>query len=85
NLWRDAEGIGFYGTLVLPTSVKTELGSKKDDSSLFDYLKNQKVTTKETSESTTDTEAYAKFEKFGDVLSAFFLKAGQFDNFKSWA
>ncbi|WP_341516073.1 P97 family adhesin [Mesomycoplasma ovipneumoniae] len=85
NLWRDAEGIGFYGTLVLPTSVKTELGSKKDDSSLFDYLKNQKATTKETSESTTDTEAYAKFEKFGDVLSAFFLKAGQFDNFKSWA
>ncbi|WP_337895647.1 P97 family adhesin [Mesomycoplasma ovipneumoniae] len=85
TLWRDAEGIGFYGTLVLPTSVKNELGGKKDDSSIFDYLKTQKVTTKETSESTTDTENYAKFEKFGDVLSAFFLKAGQFDNFKSWA
>ncbi|MHA0297165.1 P97 family adhesin [Mesomycoplasma ovipneumoniae] len=89
NLWRDSEGIGFYGTLVLPTSVKTELGSKKDDSSIFNYLKTQKVTTKETSEetseSTSNTEDYAKFEKFGDVLSAFFLKAGQFDNFKSWA
>ncbi|MEG7280188.1 adhesin [Mesomycoplasma ovipneumoniae str. Black Butte] len=85
NLWRDNEGIGFYGTLVLPTSVKTELGSKKDDSSIFEYLKTQKVTTKETSDSTTETENYAKFEKFGDVLSAFFLKAGQFDNFKSWA
>ncbi|EXU60900.1 P97 family adhesin [Mesomycoplasma ovipneumoniae] len=85
TLWRDAEGIGFYGTLVLPTSVKTELGSKKGDSSIFDYLKTQKVTTKETSESTNNTENYAKFEKFGDVLSAFFLKAGQFDNFKSWA
>ncbi|MHA0291012.1 P97 family adhesin, partial [Mesomycoplasma ovipneumoniae] len=85
NLWRDAEGIGFYGTLALPTKIKTELGSKKDDSSIFDYLKTQKVTTKETSESTSNTEDYAKFEKFGDVLSAFFLKAGQFDNFKSWA
>ncbi|MHA0348204.1 P97 family adhesin [Mesomycoplasma ovipneumoniae] len=85
NLWRDSEGIGFYGTLVLPTSVKTELGSKKDDSSIFEYLKTQKVTTKETSGSTDSTETYAKFEKFGDVLSAFFLKAGQFDNFKSWA
>ncbi|MHA0315058.1 P97 family adhesin [Mesomycoplasma ovipneumoniae] len=85
NLWRDSEGIGFYGTLVLPTSIKTELGKKKGDSSIFDYLKTQKATTKETSESTTDTENYAKFEKFGDVLSAFFLKAGQFDNFKSWA
>ncbi|WP_337904236.1 P97 family adhesin [Mesomycoplasma ovipneumoniae] len=85
NLWRDSEGIGFYGTLVLPTSVQTELKNKKGDSSIFDYLKTQKVTTKETSESTDNTENYAKFEKFGDVLSAFFLKAGQFDNFKSWA
>ncbi|WNM16650.1 P97 family adhesin [Mesomycoplasma ovipneumoniae] len=85
NLWRDSEGIGFYGTLVLPTKIKTELGGKKDDSSIFDYLKTQKVTTKETSGSTNSTEDYAKFEKFGDVLSAFFLKAGQFDNFKSWA
>ncbi|MEG3826078.1 adhesin [Mesomycoplasma ovipneumoniae] len=85
NLWRDAEGIGFYGTLVLPTSIKTELAKKKGDSSIFDYLKTQKVTTKETSGSTDSTETYAKFEKFGDVLSAFFLKAGQFDNFKSWA
>ncbi|WP_337896972.1 P97 family adhesin [Mesomycoplasma ovipneumoniae] len=85
NLWRDSEGIGFYGTLVLPTSIKTELGSKKGDSSIFDYLKTQKVTTKESNESGTETENYAKFEKFGDVLSAFFLKAGQFDNFKSWA
>ncbi len=85
NLWRDSEGIGFYGTLVLPTKIKTELASKKDDSSIFDYLKTQKVTTKETSKSTDNTENYAKFEKFGDVLSAFFLKAGQFDNFKSWA
>ncbi|WP_341508156.1 P97 family adhesin [Mesomycoplasma ovipneumoniae] len=85
NLWRDAEGIGFYGTLALPTSVKTELAKKKGDSSIFDYLKTQKVTTKETSGSTDSTETYAKFEKFGDVLSAFFLKAGQFDNFKSWA
>ncbi|WP_341517591.1 P97 family adhesin [Mesomycoplasma ovipneumoniae] len=85
NLWRDSEGIGFYGTLVLPTSIKTELGSKKGDSSIFDYLKTQKVTTKERSESADNTENYAKFEKFGDVLSAFFLKAGQFDNFKSWA
>ncbi|WP_341516275.1 P97 family adhesin [Mesomycoplasma ovipneumoniae] len=85
TLWRDSEGIGFYGTLVLPTKIKTELESKKDDSSIFDFLKTQKVTTKETSGSATDTENYAKFEKFGDVLSAFFLKAGQFDNFKSWA
>ncbi|WP_341515310.1 P97 family adhesin [Mesomycoplasma ovipneumoniae] len=85
NLWRDAEGIGFYGTLVLPTSVKNELGTKKGDSSIFDYLKTQKVTTKETSGTTSATEDYAKFDKFGDVLSAFFLKAGQFDNFKSWA
>ncbi|WP_044285839.1 P97 family adhesin [Mesomycoplasma ovipneumoniae] len=85
NSWRDSEGIGFYGTLVLPTSIKTELGSKKGDSSIFDYLKTQKVTTKESNESGTETENYAKFEKFGDVLSAFFLKASQFDNFKSWA
>ncbi|MDW2923171.1 P97 family adhesin [Mesomycoplasma ovipneumoniae] len=85
TLWRDAEGIGFYGTLVLPTSVKNELGTKKGDSSIFEYLKTQKVTSKETSDSTSNTEDYAKFEKFGDVLSAFFLKAGQFDNFKSWA
>ncbi|WHF53626.1 P97 family adhesin [Mesomycoplasma ovipneumoniae] len=85
NLWRDSEGIGFYGTLVLPTSIKTELGTKKGDSSIFEYLKTQKVTTKESNESGTETENYAKFEKFGDVLSAFFLKAGQFDNFKSWA
>ncbi|MDW2852922.1 P97 family adhesin [Mesomycoplasma ovipneumoniae] len=88
NLWRDAEGIGFYGTLVLPTSIQTELKNKKDDSSIFDYLKTQKVAAKESSESatpTTNTENYAKFEKFGDVLSAFFLKAGQFDNFKAWA
>ncbi|WP_341490476.1 P97 family adhesin [Mesomycoplasma ovipneumoniae] len=85
NLWRDSEGIGFYGTLVLPTSVQTELKNKKGDSSIFDYLKTQKVTSKETSDSTSNTEDYAKFEKFGDVLSAFFLKAGQFDNFKSWA
>ncbi|MDW2893107.1 P97 family adhesin [Mesomycoplasma ovipneumoniae] len=88
NLWRDAEGIGFYGTLVLPTSIQTELKNKKDDSSIFDYLKTQKVAAKESSEPatpTTNTENYAKFEKFGDVLSAFFLKAGQFDNFKAWA
>ncbi|MDO6825690.1 adhesin [Mesomycoplasma ovipneumoniae] len=85
NLWRDSEGIGFYGTLVLPTSVQNELKNKKGDSSIFDYLKTQKVTTKETSGSTDSTETYAKFEKFGDILSAFFLKAGQFDNFKSWA
>ncbi|MHA0298155.1 P97 family adhesin [Mesomycoplasma ovipneumoniae] len=85
TLWRDSEGIGFYGTLVLPTSVQSELKNKKDDSSIFEYLKTQKVTTKESNESGTETENYAKFEKFGDVLSAFFLKAGQFDNFKSWA
>ncbi|WDV48812.1 adhesin [Mesomycoplasma ovipneumoniae ATCC 29419] len=85
NLWRDNEGIGFYGTLVLPTSVKNELGKKKGDSSLFEYLKTQKVITKESNGTGTNTENYAKFEKFGDVLSAFFLKAGQFDNFKSWA
>ncbi|MDW2892952.1 adhesin [Mesomycoplasma ovipneumoniae] len=84
SLWRDTEGIGFYGTLVLPTSIKTEIGKKKGDSSIFDYLKTQKVMIKP-SESTTNTENYAKFEKFGDVLSAFFLKAGQFDNFKAWA
>ncbi|MDW2933055.1 P97 family adhesin, partial [Mesomycoplasma ovipneumoniae] len=85
NLWRDNEGIGFYGTLVLPTKINDELKNKKGDSSIFEYLKTQKVTTKETNGSTTETENYAKFEKFGDVLSAFFLKAGQFDNFKSWA
>ncbi|MHA0271316.1 P97 family adhesin [Mesomycoplasma ovipneumoniae] len=85
NLWRDSEGIGFYGTLVLPTSVKNELEKKKGDSSIFEYLKTQKVTNRESNESGTETENYAKFEKFGDVLSAFFLKAGQFDNFKSWA
>ncbi|MDW2861396.1 P97 family adhesin [Mesomycoplasma ovipneumoniae] len=92
NLWRDLEGIGFYGTLVLPTKIKTELANKKDDSSIFDYLKTQKVATKEVasqevnvSTSNTSTNDYAKFEKFGDVLSAFFLKAGQFDNFKAWA
>ncbi|WP_337897432.1 P97 family adhesin [Mesomycoplasma ovipneumoniae] len=85
NLWRDSEGIGFYGTLVLPTKINDELKNKKGDSSIFDYLKTQKVTTKERSESADNTENYAKFEKFGDVLSAFFLKAGQFDNFKSWA
>ncbi|MDW2926398.1 adhesin [Mesomycoplasma ovipneumoniae] len=85
NLWRDSEGIGFYGTLVLPTSVKNELGKKKGDSSLFEYLKTQKVTTQESNGTGTNTENYAKFEKFGDVLLAFFLKAGQFDNFKSWA
>ncbi|MDW2929244.1 adhesin [Mesomycoplasma ovipneumoniae] len=85
NLWRDSEGIGFYGTLVLPTKIKDEVAKKKGDSSIFDYLKTQKVTAKETNESTTNGETYAKFEKFGDVLSAFFLKAGQFDNFKSWA
>ncbi|WP_069099919.1 P97 family adhesin, partial [Mesomycoplasma ovipneumoniae] len=87
SLWRDTEGIGFYGTLVLPTSIKTELAKKKDDSSIFDYLKTQKVMTKpnESTTSDTNTENYAKFEKFGDVLSAFFLKAGQFDNFKAWA
>ncbi|MDW2897799.1 adhesin [Mesomycoplasma ovipneumoniae] len=85
SLWRDTEGIGFYGTLVLPTSIQTELKNKKDDSSIFDYLKTQKVAAKESSDSTTTTESYAKFEKFGDVLSAFFLKAGQFDNFKAWA
>ncbi|MDW2835895.1 adhesin [Mesomycoplasma ovipneumoniae] len=92
SLWRDAEGIGFYGTLVLPTSIKNELGSKKGDSSIFDYLKTQKVVAKEVasqevnvSTSNTSTNDYAKFEKFGDVLSAFFLKAGQFDNFKAWA
>ncbi len=87
NLWRDTEGIGFYGTLVLPTSIKIEVGKKKGDSSIFDYLKTQKVATKESSEpaTSTTTEDYAKFEKFGDVLSAFFLKAGQFDNFKAWA
>ncbi|MCN0158496.1 hypothetical protein, partial [Mesomycoplasma ovipneumoniae] len=55
NLWRDSEGIGFYGTLVLPTSIQTELKNKKGDSSIFDYLKTQKVTTKETSESTDNT------------------------------
>nr|ALF62775.1 p113 [Mesomycoplasma ovipneumoniae] len=85
NLWRDAEGIGFYGTLALPAKIKTELGTKKGDSSIFEYLKTQKVTTKEISGSTSNEQDYAKFEKFGDVLSAFFLKAGQFDNFKSWA
>ncbi|UVO15039.1 adhesin [Mesomycoplasma ovipneumoniae] len=89
SLWRDTEGIGFYGTLVLPTKIKEELGSKKGDSSIFDYLKTQKVMTKESSEpatsTTNTTEDYAKFEKFGDVLYAFFLKAGQFDNFKAWA
>ncbi|WP_069098421.1 P97 family adhesin [Mesomycoplasma ovipneumoniae] len=85
NLWRDTEGIGFYGTLVLPTSIKTELEKKKGDSSIFDYLKTQKVMTKPNETATNTTEDYAKFEKFGDVLSAFFLKAGQFDNFKAWA
>ncbi|WP_337898477.1 P97 family adhesin [Mesomycoplasma ovipneumoniae] len=86
SLWRDTEGIGFYGTLVLPTSIKTEIGKKKGDSSIFDYLKTQKVMTKPNESTTTNTtEDYAKFEKFGDVLSAFFLKAGQFDNFKAWA
>ncbi|MDW2914319.1 adhesin, partial [Mesomycoplasma ovipneumoniae] len=85
SLWRDTEGIGFYGTLVLPTSIKTELEKKKDDSSIFDYLKTQKVMTKPNETATNTTEDYAKFEKFGDVLSAFFLKAGQFDNFKAWA
>ncbi|WNM13609.1 P97 family adhesin [Mesomycoplasma ovipneumoniae] len=84
SLWRDTEGIGFYGTLVLPTKIKTELKKKKGDSSIFDYLKTQKVMTKP-NESTTNAEDYEKFEKFGDVLSAFFLKAGQFDNFKAWA
>ncbi|WP_341492225.1 P97 family adhesin [Mesomycoplasma ovipneumoniae] len=85
TLWRDNEGIGFYGTLVLPTSVQTELKSKKGDSAIFEYLKTQKVTSEKPSESTNNEENYAKFDKFGDVLSAFFLKAGQFDNFKSWA
>lgn len=85
SLWRDTEGIGFYGTLVLPTNIKTELEKKKDDSSIFDYLKTQKVMTKPSETATNATEDYAKFEKFGDVLSAFFLKVGQFDNFKAWA
>ncbi|MDW2915122.1 adhesin [Mesomycoplasma ovipneumoniae] len=85
TLWRDNEGIGFYGTLVLPTSVQTELKSKKGDSAIFEYLKTQKVTSEKPSESTNNEQDFAKFEKFGDVLSAFFLKAGQFDNFKSWA
>ncbi|UVO16332.1 P97 family adhesin [Mesomycoplasma ovipneumoniae] len=85
TLWRDNEGIGFYGTLVLPTSVQNELKNKKDDSSIFEYLKTQKVTSQKPNESGTDAENYAKFDKFGDVLLAFFLKAGQFDNFKSWA
>ncbi|WP_069096437.1 P97 family adhesin [Mesomycoplasma ovipneumoniae] len=87
SLWRDTEGIGFYGTLVLPTNIKTELEKKKDDSSIFDYLKTQKVATKESSEpaNSNGAENYGKFQTFGDVLLAFFLKAGQFDNFKAWA
>ncbi|AJR12381.1 Uncharacterised protein [Mesomycoplasma dispar] len=87
DLWQDLSGFGFYGTLILPDEIKKTLTSKKTDVEVFDELKKHKIPQFDNPTKPNDDKKLTegtKFEKFGDVLKAFFLKAAQFDNFKSW-
>ncbi|MXR55812.1 adhesin [Mycoplasma flocculare] len=101
NIWNDESGIGFYGTLVLPKSIKDKL--KGDDTAIFAELKkhslikneslsvldkttgSQQAVSMTTNSSNEKLTEGEEFNNFGDVLKAFFLKAAQFNNFTPWA
>ncbi|MBG0730926.1 P97 family adhesin [Mycoplasma sp. 'Moose RK'] len=102
DVWRDFSegGIGFYGTLVLPTTINEKLKPLASDSAIFAELKNH-LLIKQDLKATPAAVAAAipvaseitekkltegvKFTTFGDILLAFFLKAAQFANFSAWA
>ncbi|MBG0730723.1 P97 family adhesin [Mycoplasma sp. 'Moose RK'] len=91
NIWKmQTSGFGFYGILILPSEIK-QLLTKKSDKEIFKELKKHSLLNGQggfqdfSQIKDKNLLIGTKFEKFGDVLKAFFLKAAQFDNFHAWA
>ncbi|MXR34338.1 cilium adhesin P97 [Mesomycoplasma hyopneumoniae] len=78
---------GFYGVLLLPQSVKTELEGK-NEVQIFEALKKYSLIENSAFKTTILDKNLLEgtdFKTFGDFLKAFFLKAAQFNNFAPWA
>nr|AAX59007.1 ciliary adhesin protein P97 [Mesomycoplasma hyopneumoniae] len=78
---------GFYGVLLLPQSVKTELEGK-NEAQIFEALKKYSLIENSAFKTTILDKNLLEgtdFKTFGDFLKAFFLKAAQFNNFAPWA
>ncbi|MFU0909392.1 P97 family adhesin [Mesomycoplasma ovipneumoniae] len=91
NHFEDVFNQGFFSTLFLPESIKTQIGDLKDKSTsdVLAALKDQEIfkasnTNFDLNQIKDNYKQSAKFSTLADVLLAFYLKSAQLSNFLPW-
>ncbi len=91
NHFEDVFNQGFFSTLFLPESIKTQIGDLKDKSTseVLAALKNQEIfkepkTNFDLNQIKENYKQSVKFSTLADVLLAFYLKSAQLSNFLAW-
>ncbi|MDW2925117.1 hypothetical protein R7Y11_02850 [Mesomycoplasma ovipneumoniae] len=91
NHFEDVFNQGFFSTLFLPQSIKTQIGDLKDKSTseVLAALKHQEIfkesnTNFDLNQIKENYKQSAKFSTLADVLLAFYLKSAQLSNFLAW-
>ncbi|MDW2907640.1 hypothetical protein R7V47_01260 [Mesomycoplasma ovipneumoniae] len=91
NHFEDVFNQGFFSTLFLPESIKTQIGDLKEKSTsdVLAALKDQEIfkesnTNFDLNQIKENYKKSAKFSTLADVLLAFYLKASQLSNFLAW-
>ncbi|MHA0298754.1 P97 family adhesin [Mesomycoplasma ovipneumoniae] len=91
NHFEDVFNQGFFSTLFLPESIKTQIGDLKEKSTsdVLAALKDQEIfkesnTNFDLNQIKENYKQSAKFSTLADVLLAFYLKSAQLSNFLAW-
>ncbi|MDW2928143.1 P97 family adhesin [Mesomycoplasma ovipneumoniae] len=91
NHFEDVFNQGFFSTLFLPQSIKTQIGDLKEKSTsdVLAALKDQEIfketnTNFDLNQIKENYKQSAKFSTLADVLLAFYLKSAQLSNFLAW-
>ncbi|MEG7280233.1 hypothetical protein V6B68_02085 [Mesomycoplasma ovipneumoniae str. Black Butte] len=91
NHFEDVFNQGFFSTLFLPQSIKTQIGDlkKKSTSDVLAALKDQEIfkesnTNFDINQIKENYRQSVQFATLADVLLAFYLKSSQLSNFLAW-
>ncbi|UVO15811.1 P97 family adhesin [Mesomycoplasma ovipneumoniae] len=91
NHFEDVFNQGFFSTLFLPQSIKTQIGDLKEKSTsdVLAALKDQEIfkefnTNFDLNQIKENYKQSVKFSTLADVLLAFYLKSAQLSNFLAW-
>ncbi|WP_341517486.1 P97 family adhesin [Mesomycoplasma ovipneumoniae] len=91
NHFEDVFNQGFFSTLFLPESIKTQIGDLKEKSTsdVLATLKDQEIfkesnTNFDLNQIKQNYKKSVKFSTLADVLLAFYLKSAQLSNFLAW-